>query len=241
MAQRTAKTAKRAGKDRRARLEELKRRQRAAERRKTMLWTGAAVLVGMAIIAATIVPGVIHARTDPARKKLTAFGVSTKAAACSAFVSPPDEGFQHVGPGVADKKLAKITRVAYRSVPPTSGEHFPADLPGGRFYGPTEKPRIEQLVHNEQHGYVVLWYDATVRGKQLKTLQQLTARAVKDAQQNKFIAAPWDPSYGTFPAGKHIALATWGHKQLCGGVSGKVVQVFLKRFPPAQAPEPNGV
>jgi hypothetical protein len=53
----------------------------------------------------------------------------------------------------------------------------------------------------------------------------------------------WDEAYGTFPEGKHVALSHWGaeqgHRQLCGQVSGEVVNRFIERFPASDSPEPN--
>ena len=110
---------------------------------------------------------------------------------------------------------------------------------------------METLVHNLEHGYTVVWYDATATDKQQATLKSVAEKArASDATAQKFIVSAWDPSYGAFPAGKHFALSHWaadpqdtkkqtGHRQLCGDVSGDVVQKFIEQFPYTMAPEPN--
>ena len=75
-----------------------------------------------------------------------------------------------------------------------------------------------------------------------------------DASSDKFIVSEWDPSYGQLPAGKKFALSHWsatlasnkatvasqeGHRQLCGQLSGAVVESFVKQFPLTSAPEPG--
>ena len=71
---------------------------------------------------------------------------------------------------------------------------------------------------------------------------------------SKFIVAPWNDKYGTFPDGKKYALSHWsaqtdaqgavqsqsGHRMLCGSLSGEAVKSFVTQFPRTDAPEPNG-
>ena len=224
-------------KDRRARIEEMRRAQARAERRKTLGFVSVAVVIGLLLIAVPVGQAILKARNDPARRPLSAFGVAPAAAGCSPIDNPKvTAAGLHIGPGTNQPTK---TRARYSTVPPTSGEHFAVTASLGRkFFGPNDAPKMEELVHNLEHGYTVVWYDDTVRGAQLDTLRDLLARVAKDSP--KFIVAPWDPSYGRFPAGMHIGVSTWGHRQLCGKVSGEVIGAFVKRFPPAQAPEPNG-
>jgi hypothetical protein len=114
------------------------------------------------------------------------------------------------------------------------------------FYTERDRPEIEQLVHNLEHGYTILWYDDTIEGTELDTLKDLAESAANSDMAgpgNKFIVSAWDDSYGTFPSGKHVGLSHWGAQassiQLCGKVSGDAVQAFMKKFPATDAPEPN--
>jgi hypothetical protein len=130
-------------------------------------------------------------------------------------------------------------------VPPSSGKHYPdwASV-NRRFYKVKDRPRIENLVHNLEHGYTLVWYDDTVTGDQLKALENISVKLGSDTKTRKFIASPWDPAYGSFPSGKHIGIAHWsgnkhGHRQMCGKVSGEAIEAFIKKYPQTDAPEPN--
>jgi hypothetical protein len=234
-----------AERDRRARVEAMRRDQLARERRKSLTFIALAVVVGVGLVAAAAVPAYLKNRNDPANKALSTFGVSTAAASCDPVQTDAVSGSgEHVGPGT---NQANVTRVDYAEVPPSSGKHFAVPELGSRpFYTAKDRPAMETLVHNLEHGYTLLWYDKTIKGEKLKTLQDLAARARTEDSvgASKFIVSSWDDSYGTFPAGKHVALSHWGankgHRQLCGDVSGAVVKQFIDRFPATDAPEPNG-
>ncbi len=243
------KTKKRSEtRDRRAKLEEMRRAEKAAERRRNMTFIVVAAVVGLGIIAAAVIPIINENRRT--NKPLTDYGVEAAAAQCAAVTNDPVQSANHVGPGSGGDE--SVTRVSYSTVPPVGGDHFITPAPGTRhFYTAEDRPPVENLVHNLEHGYTVVWYDTTVTGDQLKTLEDLSRRVPKDSDRRKFIVAAWDQSYGAFPQGKHIALAHWsrsgsgagpsglGHRQLCGQVSGEIIDQFMKQFPFSDAPEPN--
>lgn len=226
MPSKPASAGKKSGRSNRARLDELRRQQQRAERRRTMLFVGGAALIGILLIAAAVVPAAVKSANSPTRKSVASFGVPIAQADCAPSEDPPDEGSEHVPAG---------THVDYTSVPPTSGRHTDDVLPRDPHFYPRGDNRavVEKLVHNEQHGYPIVWYDATTPKAQVDALKQLGEKL----KAEKFIAAPWDAARGAFPAGKHIGMATWGHKQLCGAVSGQAVGDFMAKFPPSQAPE----
>jgi hypothetical protein len=234
-----ANKSKPQSRDRRTKVEAMRREQQARERRKNLMFIAVAVVVGLGIVAAAAVPSYLKSRNDPAKKSLSSFGVKAAAASCSPATNDPV-----TGPGTDSPDT---TKVKYSEVPPSSGQHFVTpQVPAKAFYTTKDRPAIETLVHNLEHGYTVLWYDKTIKGDQLTTLKDLSASARKTAaagQGEKFIVSAWDPSYGAFPEGKHVALSHWsanqGHRQLCGKVSGAVVSSFMKKFPSTDAPEPN--
>jgi Protein of unknown function (DUF3105) len=231
--------AKTAEKDRKARVEEMRRAQAAAERRRTML------VVGAAVAAVLVLSGVVFkvVRDAQADKDVTNVGVALAAAACDPVTNDKPNGTQvHVGPQT-DKP--DVTKVKYTTVPPAFGEHFvtPA-YPSLPFYTTSDRPRMETLVHNLEHGYTVLWYTSKTpqaQVDQLKKIADLT-RAMSETG-GKFIVSAWDDAYGAFPAGKTIGMSHWGattaHRQLCGSVSGAAVKAFVTQFPATDAPEPN--
>ncbi len=232
-----ANKAKPQERDRRARVEAMRREQQARERRKSLLFIGSAVLVGLLLIGLVAVPAYLRNRNDPANKALTTFGVDAAAANCSAPTT------DKLVDGTHDETNSQ--KVKYEQVPPSSGPHWanPVQAPA-EFYAKRDRPAMEALVHNLEHGYTIVWYDATIKGDQLQALKDIAKRARTETEtRGKFIVVAWDEKDGKFPSGKHVALAHWsatqGHRQLCGKVSGDVVQSFIKKYPARDAPEPN--
>jgi hypothetical protein len=240
-----ANKSKTQDRDRRAKVEAMRREQQARERRKSVLFIAIAVVIGVGLVVAAALPPYLKSRNDPTKKSLSSFGVAASAAACGAVINdPPTKSGVHVGPGT---NTPTKTRVKYTTVPPSSGEHFVTPVvPAKAFYTAKDRPPMENLVHNLEHGYTIIWYDSTVTGKQLSDLKNISQSARRTAaagSTGKFIVSAWDTSYGAFPAGKHIALSHWaakqGHRELCGKVSGAVVNSFMKTFPYTDSPEPN--
>lgn len=227
--------------DRRAKIEAMRREEQARERRKSMIFVVVAVVVGLGLIAAVAIPSFVKKQNDPANKALSSFGVSLASASCATKTTPGtnnDTDRKHVADGTTEK---------YKTVPPSFGPHWAAPIyPARAFYTARDKPRVEQLVHNLEHGYTVLWYDSTVSGSQLQALKDIAVSARKNAavgSTGKFIVSAWDPAYGAFPAGKHVGMSHWGAKasvvQTCGKVSGTAVQKFIEAHPASDSPEPT--
>ena len=125
-----------------------------------------------------------------------------------------------------------------------------------KFYSAGDRPEIEYLVHNLEHGYNILWYDETIADNS-DMLTQLKAISNKfpgtDDLKNKFIVAPWTSDDGAaFPGGAHIALTHWamgrqsngeatkqqGIWQYCTKPSGEAVGQFVEDYPYTDSPEP---
>ena len=233
---------KQSDKDRRVKIEEMRKAEAAKQRRRSLVFVVIAVVVGIGLVAAVAVPTYLDKQNDPANKSLSSFGVPASAAGCSAVQTTDGTNTDALRKHVADGTVEK-----YDTVPPSFGPHWGAPIyPSREFYSARDKPQMEQLVHNLEHGYTVLWYDSTVKGAQLAALKDLATSARSSDMAgpgNKFIASAWDDAYGAFPAGKHIGMSHWGakdsHTQVCGKVSGAAVQSFMKKFPSTDAPEPN--
>lgn len=237
-----AKKSKSEARDRRATLEAMRRQQQARERRKTMLVVGIASILGLALIALAAVPAVLNRINDPARKAPASFGVAAPAAACEPEVVDTSAGeSDHVPSG---------TRVDYPDFPPSSGRHDGSFLTDPQeFYERGQRPPVEKMVHELEHGYTVVWYGPGVTGQDLETLRDLSKRmGTEPATRGKFIAAPWEgraENRGDLPEGKSLALTHWGaggkaYRQYCGAVSGEAIASFVQRHPSTDAPEPNG-
>ena len=237
-----ANKPKQVERDRRAKVEEMRKAEQAKERRKSMIFVVLAALLGIGLVAAVAVPSYLSSRSDPAKKSLSSFGASVASASCSAVQTTKgtnnDTDRKHVADGTVED---------YKTVPPSFGPHWsqPA-YPAREFYTARDRPKMEQLVHNLEHGYTVLWYDSTIKGSQLAALKDIAASARSDDATNpggKFVVSAWDDSYGAFPAGKHIGMSHWGsadsHTQVCGKVSGSAVKKFIAQFPASDSPEPT--
>lgn len=85
--------------------------------------------------------------------------------------------------------------IEYTTSPPVFGPHrsVPATMER-KFYTPDDVPELEQLVHNEEHGYTFLWYDATVADDD-ELMDEVEAISTKlrgtDNFRLKFKAVPW--------------------------------------------------
>ena len=231
--------AKTAEKNRKARVEEMRKAQVAAERRRTIL------VVGAAVVAVLVLAGLVFkvVRDAQAAKDPGTIGVATAAASCDAVTNDKPNGQQvHVGP---QTNKPDVTKVKYTTVPPAFGEHFVSPAyPSLPFYTKDDRPHMETLVHNLEHGYTVLWYTSSTPQAQVDQLKKLAdnVRAMPETG-GKFIVSAWDDSYGAFPAGKNVGMSHWGaataHRQLCGAVSGEAVKAFVTAYPATDAPEPN--
>jgi len=195
-------------------------------------------VIGLALVLSGAVPLFDRWREDRGGVAVAALGVSAATAGCDPVVDDPIAGNTHVGPGT---NRPRELRVAYRTVPPTSGPHFQLpNPPSRRFYTMSDRPRMEQLVHSLEHGYVVVWHDGTLSVQGTELLRQVVRAAAADANARKIIVSVWDPAYGALPAGKHVVAAVWGHRVLCAMVSGDALLRFRGRFPATMAPEPDG-
>jgi hypothetical protein len=226
-------------KDRKARIDEMRRQQQAVERRKTLLVVAAAFVVVAVLVTAVV----LVIRREQAGKDLANVGVAPAAAACDdVTVDKAEGGSVHVGPGTdqPDKTVVK-----YSTVPPSSGEHYvQPEISARAFYTAADRPALESLVHNLEHGYSIVWYVESLPQAQVEELKRIADLVREDpATRGKFIVSAWDASRGDFPAGKNLALSHWGakqgYRQFCGAVSGTVIEDFVQKYPYTDSPEPN--
>jgi hypothetical protein len=233
--------------DRRAVVEQMRRDQQRRERRRTGAVITVCALVGVGIVVAALVPVLRQDRL--ASGDLASIGASADAAGCQAVVKKPATGNQQHRP--------VGTRISYPDAPPADGPHYPTPAAFDRkFYTAGDRPALEYLVHNLEHGYTLLWYDGTVAGDkpQLAQVRAISTKFEGSKLTDKFIAVPWTSKDGpAFPNGKHVAITHWsaggdpsdvkkqkGAWQYCGEPSGEAVSDFTKRYPYTDSPEPQG-
>jgi hypothetical protein len=163
-------------------------------------------LGAVAMMLAVAALGACTSDEDPAPPAATTTTVFTPT--CEPVETFPDQGQRHLKDG------APFDR--YNSTPGTSGPHWgtPAD-PG--YYG-TRVPE-PALVHNMEHGQVVVYYHALKR-KDLHRVQQYVLKAkgaVIGARAPVGVDAP-------------ITLAAWTTLQTCDGFSEPLVDAFRRKF-----------
>jgi hypothetical protein len=117
----------------------------------------------------------------------------------SAATPLPGEKF----PDLGQEHIAEGESVDYNSNPPTSGAHYEVWAKWGIY---EKAPVDEQLVHNLEHGGVIVSYNPTlIRGK---VLEQLRAQVRELSQINpRIILTPRDDFDGA------IALTAWTYLQ----------------------------
>ncbi len=246
-----AKSSKSAKSDRQKVIDDIRRKQKGAEKRQGMVIVGVCVAVAVIILGAAAwnpVLTLFKQKTQYDGKPLAEIGgppsvckdVEEKEATGSA---------EHVQPAQVD----------YTYAPPTFGDHWldensPAPI-SRRFYTPDDRPELESLVHNLEHGFTILWYDETAAddSTMLAQVKAIAAKLDDNDTNNRlsFIAAPWTEEDGkAFPDGQHIAYTHWrldkksqkqfGVWQYCSEPSGEALEDFMVEYPYTDAPEPIG-
>jgi hypothetical protein len=199
------------------RLQEKQRRQR------TLLWTGVAVVSLVALVALIVFMG----RENPpaANKAVTpaALQAGRQAAGSQGVKTYPSAGRNHIG---ADQQPSN-----WNSTPPTSGDHLGNPLPPGVY---DNEQDMRALVHNMEHGYVVIIYKG-IPQDQVDQLREF----VDQRDGSKLVLAPWS---GLESNG--VALAAWQNLETLQRVNMDVVQAFVNDYmlpngAKSVAPEPT--
>jgi len=254
-----AKTTKSEKIDRKAVIEQMRKKQKGADTRRNFAIIGVCVVIAALILGAAIYP-IIKDKLDQRQysgKGLTEIGAP--ASACQDITTKKADGNQ--------QHLPVGTPVDYKDAPPAFGAHWNeagvAPAPFARkFYTAEDRPELEALVHNLEHGYTILWYDSTIADNS-KSLDEVKAIAntfegSSDNFRDKFVAAPWtskDENGATFPDGQHVAFTHWsaggqgetdaskqvGAFQYCSAPSGAALDAFMKKYPYFDSPEPGAM
>ena len=236
-----ASSSKKQTDSRRIKIDQLRAQQKAAERKRSFIFVGIAVVIGLGLIAAAAIP--LIQRNAERNREISSFGVPAASAGCGEVIDDPAEGVgEHVGPGTP---TPDVGRVEYETAPPSSGRHYVETAGFDRsFYSRSDIPPLERLVHNLEHGYTIVWYDEDVSDDDVETLESLAARVSADTP--KFIVTAWDSEdRGEFTEDGDIAISHWtegtGRRQYCARPSGEAIADFVEQFPSSDSPEPNAI
>jgi Protein of unknown function (DUF3105) len=199
------------------RLQEKKRRQR------TLLWSGVAVATLLALIALIWFQGREEPQAANQPVSAEALLAGRQAAGSEGVKTFPEAGRNHIGPDQQPRN--------WNSNPPTSGDHLQSPLPPGIY---DTKQDMRALVHNQEHGYVVILY----KGIPKDELDQLET-FVEARDESKLVLAPYS---GLEANG--VALTAWRNLELLQRVNMDVVQNFVNDYmvpgaAKSTAPEPN--
>jgi hypothetical protein len=223
-------------------IEKMQRDQAASDRRRTIMIVIGSIVVGLAIIAYPAIKLIQDSKTK--NQALTDFGVASSAASCDPITNDAATGsLDHRPDG---------EHILYSVSPPSSGPHYAVWAPfDKKFYSMSDRPPVENLVHNLEHGYTILWYKDTLPKDQIDQIEKIAKSKLPDVTNGRFIAAPYKQSEGKgWLEGKNLAFAHWsapgadqksfGHRQFCSSVSGDALKQFMEKYPAADAQEPNG-
>ena len=199
------------------RLEEKRRRQR------TLLWTGVAVLSLVALVAVIVFAGRDAPQAQNPPVSPAALEAGRKAAGSQGVKTFPMAGRDHIAPNQQPHN--------WNSNPPTSGDHLATPLQPGVYDNDQD---MRAMVHNQEHGYVVILYKG-IPNDQVEQLRTF----VKARDGSKLVLSPWS---GLESNG--VALTAWRNLELLQRVNIDVVQSFVNDYmvPEATkstAPEPN--
>ena len=244
-----AKTAKT---DRQKVIDEIKKKQKGADRRRGMMIVGVCVAIAVLIIGAAAYKPIKDWWDKRQFNDVDLASIGGPASVCGDITTKDAEGSNDHRPSGE--------QVIYEDAPPAFGAHWNeanlAPAPIDRRFYTDDRPELESLVHNLEHGYTILWYDETAADDD-EMMNQIEGIATKmDVSDTnfrfKFIAAPWtkddEKESGKFPEGQHIALTHWkgGEKsegiwQYCTEPSGEALKSFMDEYPYTDSPEPNAM
>ena len=179
-----------------------RRLQEKERRRRTILWSGVAVASLAALVGLIFFTG----RDDPqATNKAVA-----PAALAAARQEAGSQGVKTFSSAGRNHIAANQQPSNWNSNPPTSGDHLGTPLPPG-VYDNEQDPRA--LVHNMEHGYVVMLYKG-IPSDQVDQLRQF----VDQRDGSKLVLAPYSGL-----ASNGVALAAWQNLETMQQVNMDVV------------------
>ena len=185
--------------------------RRAAEQRREAMKRNALTIGSAVLVAAIVVVAIVMQRNSGEGPGVSEnVGVSPEAANCEEIETFEEQEAAHISTGEAHEP--------YNSSPPTSGPHYeiPADL--GYF---TEQIQPEQLVHNLEHGAIVIWYQPDAPAETTQALEDIVQQ-----EPQATIATP----YTDIETPYTIVISAWGALQRCEKVSQKVVDDFRREY-----------
>lgn len=234
--------------------DKLRNQQKRADKRQGAVIVGVCVLVALVIVGLAAYKPIKEWWDMRDYQDVPLDEIGASADVCAKPITKKAKGNQ--------KHVPEGTEVDYGDdQPPAFGRHENVpDTMERKLYTEEDRPRLEKLVHNLEHGYTLVWYDDTIR-EDSQQWAQLKAIAEKlkgtGNQRLRFKAVPWTEEDGKpFPDGKHLVFTHWsiggkdatladgkqvGVWQYCSEVSGEALDAFMLKYPYMDSPEPLGM
>jgi uncharacterized protein DUF3105 len=207
---------------RRAAEEQRKSELARAHRRQNLITVGIALLVGAVVIFLVL-------KDKDSSGPATNVGVSAAEANCSEVETNEVADRNHVDVG---------TDVQYNATPPVGGDHWPPEAIAdtGFYTAPVDE---ERLVHNQEHGQVVIWYSSDAPQGVKDDLEKVTEQEPVATVTVPYdqIKSPYNFAMTAWQAGQGEDSAGSGVTQFCELVSQKVVDDFRRAYQ-GKGPEP---
>ncbi|WP_110513494.1 DUF3105 domain-containing protein [Herpetosiphon llansteffanensis] len=169
--------------------------------------------IGAAILVLVVVGVILLNRGNGSEIEKVTVAEGTTAPSTTGVVQElPDEGQQHVADG---------TKVEYKQNPPTSGSHWSGPAQWGLYQ--TNPPEDERIVHNMEHGGVIIWFKPSATS------------AAENEQLVKLFTALSAEQYRTILVSREnmdskVALTAWNHRQLLDSVDETAIQAFFNEY-----------
>ncbi|EST23699.1 DUF3105 domain-containing protein [Streptomyces roseochromogenus] len=214
-------SAKNSSAARKARIEEMRRAERARERRNRILTIAASVVV----VAGLVVGGAVLVNSRSDHKKDTASDTKGGSSGDSGHWTAGKDGVQ-----TWSGKLARThvtTKVSYPMHPPVGGNHNPiwATCDGTVYTKPLQD---ENAVHSLEHGAV--WVTYTDKAKKA----DIDALAAKVKKTPYSLMSPYENQAAP------LILSAWGHQVTVKSASDPEVDKFFATYVQGQqTPEPG--
>jgi hypothetical protein len=247
-----AKTTKSEKSDRQKVIDDIRRKQKSAEKRQGFVILAVCLAIALIIVVVAAYKPVRAWFEQQKYANDALADIGSSPSVCGKVITKDAKG--------SGEHRDENEQITYDDAPPAFGPHWnvggfaPVSI-DDRFYTEDSRPELEQLVHNLEHGFTILWYDETAAddASMLGEIKAIADKLDYSDTNNRlsFIAAPWTSDDGKdFPDGEHIAFTHWsadqgsdkseGIWQYCTKPSGEALETFMKDYPYYDAPEPIG-
>ena len=120
--------------------------------------------------------------------------------------------------GTARNQGDHVDAPTYEVDPPAGGPHL-AQAANPGFYRAGEAPPDGQLVHAQEHGFVILWYRPDLPAEKMTQLEQLSDRLGRE-----LLVVPRESLDG------EVAVTAWHRRLLCGELVPDKVATFTREY-----------